>query len=217
MRRIVVVLTGLLTVAGCSAGPGEKTEREQQLLPRFIGLRTHRGVAGFEDGERIAADITRLSRRSPTFSGMLEALDTVPGLKILLNPAVALVEGLESRGTTVLRPSPASFAAWTEIPVDHLNPEHVVEAVAHEFGHITEAACVGHYRSLNELRTVLDQRSSSPDTSRASMSETPFTLAVATAIVDEWNTSPPSESRFDGLAMRYGLWPCRASGRIARR
>ena len=213
----VVILLAYLFVAGCDTTSDQRTDARGQLPPTFVGLRTHKGMATFEEGELIIGHVHQLKQRSSTFRDMLDTLDLVPGLKILLSPSTASEDAAGMTGRTVLRPSPASFAAWTDIAVDRRHPSQDVAAIAHEFGHITEAACVGHYRSLNQLQATLRQRANEPADSRSRMPETPFAAAFTEVVMDEWAGTRQSESRFDELAMAYGLSPCRVRGRVARR
>ena len=193
MQRIVVTLAWLLVASGCSAPQDPLPEQRGRLLPQFIGLRTHKGMAAFEDGELIAEYIDQLEQKSPTFRDMLDTLSSVQGLKVLLSPATGPDGTAGVMGWTVLRPSPASFAAWTDIVVDHTNPSRSVGAVAHEFGHIAEAACVGRYRSVKELQSALRQRGSEPTGPLPGMQGTPFVNAVGRAVIDEWEEDRPSE------------------------
>ena len=150
---------------------------------------------------------------------MLATLGSIRGVAVLIAPSISLHDGPQALvGRTTLRPSRGGFTAWTDILVDRSRPVLTVEALGHEFGHVAEAACLGQFGSMSELRTALRRRADRL-TSRTGndVFETPFPVAIGKVIVREWQGSRPSESRFDALVSQFGLSRCRTGGMVAGR
>ena len=150
---------------------------------------------------------------------MLATLGSIRGVAVLIAPSISLHDGPQALvGRTTLRPSRGGFTAWTDILVDRSRPVLTVEALGHEFGHVAEAACLGQFGSMSELRTALRRRADrlTPQAGNE-LFETAFPYAVGKAVVNEWQRNRPEESRFDDLARRFGLTRCRTGGALATR
>ena len=219
MRRLELVLVSLAVLATSQLAAGQAPEESGPSLPPFIALRSIKGTALFMDGRFIASHIEELQKRSATFADMLTTIGSIPGVKVLITPSAALHDGPHDLiGLTTLRRSRDGFTAWTVILVDRTQPRLTVEAIGHELGHVAEAACLGRFESISELRTALRRRADR-FTSRTGKDffETPFPYAVGKAVVNEWLGNRPQARSFDDLVVRFGLTQCRTSAELAHR
>jgi hypothetical protein len=218
MRVRGVILASVAVLMTMPSVSGQIWEERGPSLPPFIALRSTKGMPTYPDGQFVSAYIRRLETGSSTFRDTLAALGLQSGVTILLAPSTDLGGRTKLIGRTRLRPSPEGFTAWMEILVDRTNPSLSIEAIGHEFGHVVEAACVGQFRSIADLRAVLRSRATGPvSSSDGAAFETPFPNALGREVLKEWQDGKPSESRFDALASRFGLARCRSGGPVARR
>jgi hypothetical protein len=175
-------------------------------------------MPAFEATRFIVYCIHQLEAESATFRDLMATLAATRGLTLLLAPMTEFSRAEKIIGRTVFRPSAGGFSAWIDILVDRVRPDLTMEGVAHEFAHVTEAACMGEFRSMADLQSRLRRRAARFRSKGATSEyETPFPNALGKEILREWQTRKIADSQFDALVSRFGLTGCVSNRVIVQR
>ncbi len=155
------------------------------------------------DAELLRYAAVDLTRVSPTFRQLLEALRDAPHLVIrarTLGATTALGRGhfYVAGGRTI---------GMMEIAVHRGDRRLRSRAIAHELAHAVEVACLPPQPDTATLyRTLLERGRSSSGAPRGI--ETPFAAAVETAVDRETCRRKPPTGQLPVLAAKFGLPRC---------
>jgi hypothetical protein len=171
----------------------------------------------YGDGDYLASHIVELQRRSQTFRELLDAVGALPAVRVLVAPAATTARPRQF-GRTSFALSNQEFIASMEIVVSYDDPNIVAAALAHEFAHVFEAACLADAPSLALLERRL--RSTAPEQARRAGAggafETPLAIALGREVVTERLSRSAAPFLHAPLVTRYPVGRCaRAEQQVA--
>lgn len=142
-HRVLLAMVALVCVHF-----GVSAQKVEPSVPPFVLVRPAYG-----DGVYLSAHIIDLRRRSPTFRELLDAIGGLSNVRVLVAPApTSRAAPQRLFGQTSFAVGTQETVASMEIVVSYDDPNMVAAALAHEFAHVFEAACLAEVQDVALLR-----------------------------------------------------------------